>query len=275
MCFAPYSRWAAAETSPSIDEVRETLKRYNSSGLIPRPVLSPKGVADFNNALALQSKKNATAADFKEAARLYQSAIDAGLPQASTNLALLYLEGKGVKKDSKKALTLLDAASKNNDSQADVILARTYLLGTDVQMDVKKAERLLNKAIKAGNKNAVAMLAEYKEWKKKNDLATKQYQEMMKKIQNQPPPVTTQAVSVNEHINPALQGYDFLENHPVPLANYILPPSPRLTQIPVPPAVAKPSKEKQPDSKDLQPLQLFPTNAQPVVPIPTGITPSQ
>jgi hypothetical protein len=64
-----------------------------------------------------------------------------------------------------------------------VALARLYLTGTDVKKDEKKGEALLNKAVKAGNQNAAKILAEYREWKKKNELAMKEYQELMKKVQ--------------------------------------------------------------------------------------------
>ena len=50
-------------------------------------------------------------------------------------------------------------------------------------MDEKKGELHLNKAAKTGNQDAVKMLAEYKEWKKKNKQAMQQYQELLKKVQ--------------------------------------------------------------------------------------------
>ena len=88
-----------------------------------------------------------------------------------------------MKKDVKKALSLLNTASKKNIPQADVALARLYLTGKDVKRDEKKGEWHLDKAAKTGDQNAKKMLADYKEWKKKTDLAMKQYQEILKKAQ--------------------------------------------------------------------------------------------
>lgn len=178
---------AAENRMPTPEEFKQQLRQYNESGtfIAPQPTRHiPKSVEQFNRAVTLHTGKNPSSRDLKEAAALYQAASEAGMPQAETNLALLYLEGKGVKKDVRKALVLLNAASAKNNSQADIALARLYLIGKDVPKDEKKAESLLNKAAKAGNQNAVKMLAEYKEWKKKNDLAMKQYQDLMKQVQS-------------------------------------------------------------------------------------------
>lgn len=181
----------AAETRvPTPEEFKEQVRQYNESGRFPgsqpaRPVRAPVPLAveQFQRAVSLHSKRNAIPSELKEAASLYQAASDAGMPQASANLALLYLEGKGVKKDAKKAVSLLNMASKKNIPQADMMLARLYLTGKDVKRDDKKGEWHLNKAAKTGDQNAVKMLAEYKEWKKKNEQAMKQYQELLKKAQ--------------------------------------------------------------------------------------------
>jgi len=178
---------AAENRVPTPEEFKPLIRQYNASGtfIAPQPTRHiPKSVEQFNRAVTLHTGKNPSARDLKEAAVLYQAASEAGMPQAETNLALLYLEGKGVKKDVRKALALLNAASAKNNSQADIALARLYLIGKDVPKDEKKAESLLNKAAKVGNQNAVKMLAEYKEWKKKNDLAMKQYQDLMKQVQS-------------------------------------------------------------------------------------------
>jgi hypothetical protein len=177
---------AAENRTPTPEELKEMVRKYNENGGQPalqRQPQIPKGAEQFNKAVALHTKKNPTAKELKEAAALYQAASDSGIPQASTNLALLYLEGKGVKKDVNKALSLLNSAAGKNETQADIALARLYLTGKDVKKDEKKGEALLNKAVKAGNPNAAKILAEYREWKKKNELAMKEYQELMKKVQ--------------------------------------------------------------------------------------------
>ncbi len=181
---------------PTPAEFRDLVRQYQEAGKQPvgkrlRPAVNQQGVEQFNRAVTLQSKKGASAGDLKEAARLYQAAAAAGIPQASTNLALLYLEGKGVKKDVKRAIALLNNASGKYDIQADLVLARLYLLGKEVKGDEKKGEWHLNRAARAGNQNAIKALAEYREWKK-NEMALKEYQELMKKVQqNQFKPQTT------------------------------------------------------------------------------------
>lgn len=257
------SRAVAENVTPTPEEIRETLRRYNSGLALPVPVQPPKGAAEFNRALALQTKKSPTAAEYKEAARLYQLAVDAGITPAYTNLALLYLEGKGVKKDAKKGLVLLNTASEKNDSQADVLLARLYLLGTDLPKNEKKAEILLARAVKAGNKNAAAMLAEYKEWKKKNDRAMKEYQEVMKKLKaGQGKPGAPQLQTTLQSLLPVLQGYDFIENRPVPLTSFLASPSPRPL---LPPAPPQPSRS--PSTTAVQPMQIIPDNSKPFIPL--------
>lgn len=185
---------AADYHRPTPEEFREAVRQYGETGVVVRPVRpqQPKGVEQFRRAVSLHSKSGATPGELREAAALYQSALDAGIAQAATNLGMLYLEGKGVKKDLKKALALLNKGAGSNDSQADVVLGRLYLIGKDVKRDEKKGEGLLTRAAKAGNQNAVKMLAEYREWKKKNEQAQKEYQELLKKVQavKGNPPIT-------------------------------------------------------------------------------------
>ncbi len=201
--------------APTPEEFREQVRQYNESRKMPgssrqRPMTPqvPKAVEQFQRAMSIHMKKDATPAEMREAAALYQAASDAGLPQASTNLAFLYLEGKGMKKDVRKAVSLLNIASKKNIPQADLALARLYLAGKDVKRDEKKGEWHLNKAAGTGDKNAVRMLAEYRDWKKKNELAMKQYREIMKKAQMNAGKAVPQSVTVSP-FQPAAGGYPF------------------------------------------------------------------
>lgn len=236
--FCTGSLWGAETRTPTPDEVREMLRKYNESGRTPvvqRQPQIPRGAEQFNRALALHTKKEASARELKEAASLYQAASEAGIPQASTNLALLYLEGKGVKKNVKKAVSLLNAASAKGDTQADVALARLYLNGTDVKRDEKRGEALLNKAAKAGNQNAVKMQAEYKEWKKKNEISLKQYQDLMKQLQaNQVKPGGTSVQPLQlfpkplqslDSRFPVIPGYSYLTASQQPIPSFIAAPS--------------------------------------------------
>jgi hypothetical protein len=227
---------AAENRVPTPEEFKEVMRQYNESGKVidlQRSRQIPQSVEQFNRALALHTKKDASAKELKEAASLYQAALEGGVAQAATNLALLYLEGKGVKKDVKKALSLLNSSSAKKDSQADITLARLYLNGTDVKKDEKKGESLLNKAAKAGNQNAAKILAEYKEWKKKNEIAMKQYQDLMKQVQSgQNKPGAVQPLQINPQpssmartgvLFPVIPGYAYVAGNQVPIPNFIAP----------------------------------------------------
>lgn len=246
-------RHSAAETrTPTPEEFKELVRRYNEGGrvAVPQRQQLPKGAEQFNRAVQIHSRTNASAAELKEAAGLYQTALDAGIAQAGTNLALLYLEGKGVRKDVKKALKLLTDASARNDTQADLTLARLYLNGTDVKRDEKKGEALLAKAVKSGNPNAVRMQAEYREWKKKNQQAMKEYQELLKKVKMTPvTPGLPQPLQILSQGGlpptslqfPVIPGYAYLSGRQPAMPNFLA-------------ATPQPSRQQQP-----QPLNLFPT----------------
>jgi hypothetical protein len=247
---------------PTPEEFKEMVRQHNESGksIAPQPARQvPKAVEQFNRALALHTKKGASAHELKEAATLYQAASEAGLSQAATNLALLYLEGKGVKKDVKKALSLLHSASAKNDAQADIALARLYLTGTDVKKDEKKGESLLTKAAKGGNQNAVKMLAEYREWKKKNEKAMKEYQDIMKQLQAQqnkqrtiPPLQLMPPQSPATIPYPVIPGYEYVSGKRPSMPNFIAP-SPQLPPQALnvlPPGTTAPGT--------LQPLTIIP-----------------
>jgi Ca2+-binding EF-hand superfamily protein len=220
------------QAQPSPEEFKKLIQQYNATGQLPAAPQrqQPKAIEQFNRALSLHTKKNASSGDLKEAAALYQSASDGGISAAKMNLALLYAEGKGVKKNVKKAIELLNQAAKSNEPQADVMLARIYLYSTDASRDEKKGELILNKAVKAGNQNAVKTLAEYKDWKRKNEEAMKQFQEMMNKnmvIKPATPPktVTIPAFNYNAQLAdiPVIPGYHYLKKQE-PFANFQLPP---------------------------------------------------
>jgi len=263
LCTMTTAAPCAENRAPSPEEFKQILRQYNETGGLRTPQRQqlPKGADEFNRAAALQTKKGVTPAELKEAAKLYQTAVDAGIGPAGTNLALLYLDGKGVKKDVKKALSLLQFASKKNDSQADVVLARLHLIGKDVPRDEKKAESLLNKAVKAGNQNAVTTLAEYREWKKKNEQAMKQYQELLKSVKvapgaGQPPqpfqiiPPAGPPASIPF---PVIPGYEYVAGIKPPMPNFLAP-------------VARPTP---PQAQSLQPFTIIPQSgtgvpAQPV-----------
>jgi curved DNA-binding protein CbpA len=60
--------------------------------------------------------------DYPNAVRLYQDAVAYGNPDAETNLAKLYLRGKGVQRDDNKARALLEKAASQGHEEAQRIL---------------------------------------------------------------------------------------------------------------------------------------------------------
>jgi curved DNA-binding protein CbpA len=60
--------------------------------------------------------------DYRNAAKLYQDAAAYGNPDAETNLAKLYLRGKGVPRDENKARALLEKAAEQGHEEAQRIL---------------------------------------------------------------------------------------------------------------------------------------------------------
>lgn len=214
-----------AETrTPTPEEVREVLRRASETGSVPvqrpparqtarqtAPAKPPQAVEQYNKAVTIHTGKSPSASELKEAAALYQAALDGGVPEAGVNLALMYQDGTGVKKDLKKTLALLNAASKKGVSQADVMLARLYLLGSGVKADGKKGEELLKKAVRAGNQNAGKMLAEYREWKKKSTQFTYQLKEVSKGDGTAPFSLTPQPQSSIPPGFPVIPGQAYLE----------------------------------------------------------------
>lgn len=232
LCAGTATTTLSASAPPSPEEFKELLRRYNAGerSIAPQRKQLPNGAEQFNRAVQIHSRNEATSAELKEAAKLYQEALQAGISQAGTNLALLYLEGRGVKKDVKKALKLLSEASAKNDTQADMALARLYLNGTEVKRDEKKGEALLAKAVKSGNPGAVTMQAEYREWKKKNQQAMKEYQELLKKVQMTPvTPGSPQPLQILPQTGlapaarqlPVIPGQAYISGRQPPMPNFL------------------------------------------------------
>ena len=82
--------------------------------------------------------------DFKEAKRLFELATEQGNVQARYNLAILYLEGKGVAKDLKKAIAMLQACG--DIPEALFKLGELFQYGIFFKQDFEQAIRYYNKS---------------------------------------------------------------------------------------------------------------------------------
>jgi uncharacterized protein len=104
--------------------------------------------------------------DALAAAKLYEAAEAAGSTPARHNLAVLYLNGTGVRRDSKKALALLD---KNVTEQFPLSMntrALTFISGDVSERDVKHGLRLLEAAANLGSGDASFNLGEIMQYGK-------------------------------------------------------------------------------------------------------------
>ena len=95
----------------------------------------------------------------------YRKAADQGNPDAQTNLARLYLRGRGVFKDVAKAAELAQKAADQGDPNAYVVLAGMYQSGEGKPRDPARATRLYRDALASpglstrGRESAQAALA--------------------------------------------------------------------------------------------------------------------
>jgi len=77
--------------------------------------------------------------------------------QAKYQLAMLYLNGKGVSRSPTKAISLLSEASANLP-EASFLLGSLYFKGNQIEQDKQAAKRYLKKAASMGNRRAKKML---------------------------------------------------------------------------------------------------------------------
>jgi len=88
----------------------------------------------------------------------YEKAAEGGQKEAVNDLALLYLKGKGVKKNERKAFELFKKAAKMGDSAAQINVALMYAWSEDVPNNKMKAYRNLKQALSQGREEASALL---------------------------------------------------------------------------------------------------------------------
>jgi len=75
---------------------------------------------------------------------------EAGDAKAQIELGMLYLDGKGVRKDAVEGVTWLRMAADQGDARGQVELGLAYATGTGVSKDVEKAFDLYRKSAEQG-----------------------------------------------------------------------------------------------------------------------------
>ena len=98
--------------------------------------------------------------DFKTAKIYFEKAlIEDKVNNANLFLGILYLYGKGVKKDIKKAEQYLKNAEKNGNLRANCYLGEIYITRYN---DPKKAKDLLKKGLDSGAYECMQIAKKYK-----------------------------------------------------------------------------------------------------------------
>jgi TPR repeat protein len=94
--------------------------------------------------------------NFAESYRLYSQAAELGYLDALGNLAVLYLNGDGVKRDPKKAAELILKGVNGGSATCMYFYARLHETGTGVPPNKLAAQGWYKKAAEAGNPRAAA-----------------------------------------------------------------------------------------------------------------------
>jgi TPR repeat protein len=125
----------------------------------PRPSLSDlqasaaRGDREAQLALGMRylDARDGAPQDFAEAARWIRRAADQGLADAQYNLALLYQDGRGIRKDDFEAVRWFRRAADQNLAAAQNNLALAYASGKGVAQDETEAARWLRRAADQGD----------------------------------------------------------------------------------------------------------------------------
>jgi TPR repeat protein len=89
--------------------------------------------------------------DFKKASKWYQKAAGQGHITATNNLAVLYLNGRGVEKDGAKAVELFTSIANKGDALAQANLGAIYANRMGVKKDQRTAFKWFSRAAEQGD----------------------------------------------------------------------------------------------------------------------------
>jgi uncharacterized protein len=119
--------------------------------------LQARSENDTNAVLNLKAYAVFKMGQYDEAKAMWEDLAKKGNTTALINLANLFEQGNGVKKDKKEALKYIQKAAELNDDRAQYELGIEYEKGIYIQRDISKAEYWLKKACE--NENSDAYLA--------------------------------------------------------------------------------------------------------------------
>lgn len=107
--------------------------------------------AQHGMGLLYEMGKGVEKPDYAQAAKWYELAAKQHFAAAENNLALLYVDGRGVAKDEKKAIELWQLAAEAGNPWAQFNLGNRYAQGWGVAKDDQKAVQYWQDAAEAGN----------------------------------------------------------------------------------------------------------------------------
>ena len=105
----------------------------------------PATAGPFEDALAAYQR-----GDYKTAAKLFQPLAEQGYPAAQFNLAVMYRNGRGVRRDDAKAFKLYRRVAEQGDAAAQFNIGLMYDAGQGVRQDSVRALRWYRKAARQG-----------------------------------------------------------------------------------------------------------------------------
>ncbi|MDD5053657.1 MAG: DUF6396 domain-containing protein [Sulfuricurvum sp.] len=116
------------------------------------PALDPQADEWFKKARRIQ--KGEETGTQEEVIKLYEQAIERKHWKAYTNLASIYLNGDGVKRDTSKGIKILEAGMKLNYARCYAMMAKCLASGRGVRADEKASWVYRRRAAELGDSGA-------------------------------------------------------------------------------------------------------------------------
>lgn len=117
--------------------------------------------AQYSLALLLESGQNGVAVNLDDAVRYYDMAANAGVPEAQTNLGLMYAEGRGVNRNPELAAEYWSKSAASGHAMALFNLGLAYYQGTGVPQSQDEATALIYRAAMASQPEAQFAIGQF------------------------------------------------------------------------------------------------------------------
>jgi len=124
-----------------------TLRWLTLPCLLAIVLLAGLGLAHASDSPTADAKAAFDAGDYKTAAQILSRLASQGDQAAQYNLAMLYLEGKGVPKDNAKAASLFEDSARQGNPDAALDLGILFRNGEGLKQNLERAYMWLQVAI--------------------------------------------------------------------------------------------------------------------------------